>query len=72
MTETDAVLRLQPSLRAEAERLAAGDGVTIDQFVNVAVAEKVSALETESLLHARGLRGRREAFLAWSWGHPSG
>jgi hypothetical protein len=65
MKDTETTLRLQPSLRSEAERLAAADGVSLDQFVNVALAEKLSALETESYLSARAARGRREAFLAF-------
>jgi len=63
MKDTEATLCLQPSLRSQAERLAAADGVSLDQFVNIALAEKLSALETEAHLDARVARGRREAFL---------
>jgi hypothetical protein len=59
MKDTETPLRLQPSLRSEAERLAAADGVSLDQFVNVALAEKLSALETEAYLGARAARGSR-------------
>ncbi|MDB5499098.1 MAG: hypothetical protein JWP28_3129 [Phenylobacterium sp.] len=65
MNDTETTVRLQPSLRLEAERLAAADGVNLDRFVNVALAEKLSALETESYLSARAAKGRREGFLAF-------
>lgn len=39
-------LRLPASIKAEAEKLAAEDGTSLDQFVATAVAEKVSALRT--------------------------
>jgi hypothetical protein len=40
-------LRLAASLRERAEELAAADGVSINQFINLAVAEKVSRLESQ-------------------------
>ena len=39
-------LRLPASIKAEAEKLAKEDGVSLNQFVATAVAEKVSALRT--------------------------
>lgn len=39
-------LRLPTSLRKAVQRLSKEDGTTINQFVTIAVAEKVSALET--------------------------
>lgn len=39
-------LRLQPALLDEARKLAASEGVALNQPINVAVAEKVSALRT--------------------------
>ncbi|MGA9599298.1 MAG: YlcI/YnfO family protein [Methylocystis sp.] len=39
-------LRLPASMKAEAEKLAAEDGTSLNQFVATAVAEKVSALRT--------------------------
>lgn len=56
-------LRLQPSLKNAAERLAAAEGTSLNQFINVAVAEKLSALETEEFFRARAARGDRQAFL---------
>lgn len=39
-------LRLPASVKAEAEKLAAEEGTSLNQFVATAVAEKVSALRT--------------------------
>lgn len=41
----------------EAKRLAAEDGVALNQFINVAVAEKISALRTVEYLRGRPARG---------------
>lgn len=57
MRRSNVALRLQPSLFEEAKRLAAEDGVALNQFINVAVAEKVSALRTEEYLRERAARG---------------
>jgi hypothetical protein len=46
-------LRLQPSLMEEGRRAAASEGVSLNQLINVAVAEKLSALRTEIYLHER-------------------
>jgi predicted HicB family RNase H-like nuclease len=40
-------LRLATSLRERAEKLAATDGVSLNQFINLAVAEKASRLEAQ-------------------------
>lgn len=39
-------LRLPVSIKTEAERLAAADGTSLNQFVAIAVAEKVAARRT--------------------------
>jgi hypothetical protein len=49
-------LRLQPSLLDEARKLAEQEGVALNQLINVAVAEKLSALRTESYIAQRGAR----------------
>jgi hypothetical protein len=41
-------LRLQPSLMEEARKVAESEGVALNQLFNVAVAEKLAALRTES------------------------
>ncbi len=64
MNPTSETLKLRPSLKAEAQRLAREDGVSLNEFINTAVAEKLSALETETYFRTRSARGSREAFLA--------
>lgn len=46
-------LRLPASIKAEAERLAATEGTSLNQFVATAVAEKVAALRTASYFAER-------------------
>ena len=48
MSKANYALRLQSSLKEAAERAAAAEGASLNQFINVAVAEKISALETET------------------------
>ncbi len=57
MRKSNFALRLQPSLLDEVRKLAAADDVPLNQFINVAVAEKVSALRTESYVRERAARG---------------
>ncbi len=47
MRRTKFRLRLRPSLLNEARKLAESEGVALNQLINVALAEKVSALRTE-------------------------
>ena len=61
MRRSNVALRLQPSLLAEAKRMSAEDGVALNQFINVAVAEKLSALHTEEYLRKRADRADVEA-----------
>jgi hypothetical protein len=49
-------LRLQSSLKTEAEKLAKEEGTTLNQFINVAVAEKLSALRTYTYFKNRAHR----------------
>jgi len=55
-------LRLPRSLKAPVERLSKQDGTSINQFVAVAVAEKVSALETARFFQERKARADFKAF----------
>lgn len=50
-------LRLQPSLMEEARKVAKAEGVTLNQLINLAVAEKVSALRTEEYFAERASKG---------------
>lgn len=43
-------LRLQTSLMAEARKVAKSEGVSLNHFINVAVAEKISAIRAEAIL----------------------
>jgi hypothetical protein len=56
MTQANYALRLQAALKAEAERVAKEEGTTLNQFINVAVAEKLSALRTADYFRERALR----------------
>jgi hypothetical protein len=57
-------LRLPDSLHEKIKELSRRDGVSINQFISSAVAEKMSALLTEELLMQRALKGNETAFLA--------
>ena len=60
-------IQLPDSLYKSLQILAAQDGVSLDQFIALAVAEKISALTTEGYLQERANRGDRtkhEAVLA--------
>ncbi len=46
-------LRLCPSIRAQAEALAKQDGISLNHFISLAVAEKLSRMEHESWLATR-------------------
>lgn len=54
-------LRLLTSLKQEVEKSARADGATLNQFINLAVAEKLAAMKTETMLRDRAAR----ADLAW-------
>jgi hypothetical protein len=56
-------LRLPISIKAEAERLAAEDGSSLNQFVAMAVAEKIAAMRTGEFFATRKGKGDRDAFL---------
>ena len=49
-------LRLQPSLLAEARRVAKSERISLNQLINVYVAEKLSALRAEKSFQERFLR----------------
>jgi hypothetical protein len=46
-------LRLLPSVRHSAEEFASREGVSLNQFINVAIAEKVAHLRHEAWLRRR-------------------
>jgi hypothetical protein len=55
-------LRLLASLKAEAEKVAAEEGTTLNQFINVAVAEKLAALRTQRYFRERAARADLDTF----------
>jgi hypothetical protein len=57
-------LRLPESLHKRLKELAKRDGVSINQFISTAVAEKLSALMTVEYLEERAPRGDRARFEA--------
>lgn len=57
MRRSNVALRLQTSLLEEAKRVSETEGVALNQFINVAVAEKLSALRTEEYFQERARRG---------------
>ena len=56
MRKSNFTLRLQPSLLAEARKVAEAEGVALNQLINVALAEKLSALLTASYFGERAAR----------------
>ncbi|MFN4789254.1 MAG: toxin-antitoxin system HicB family antitoxin, partial [Pseudanabaena sp.] len=60
-------VQIPDSLHKSLSELASRDGISIEQFISTAIAEKLSALMTESYLSERANRGSRakyEAILA--------
>lgn len=57
MRRSNVALRLQTSILEEARRVSETEGVALNQFINVAVAEKLSALRTEDYFRDRARRG---------------
>ncbi len=55
-------LRLPNSLHDRVRQLAEAEGVSMNQFISTAVAEKMSALMTSDYLEARAARGSRKSF----------
>jgi len=56
-------LRLSESLHRQVRELAKREGISINQLISTAVAEKLSALMTLEYLEERAKRGDRDAFL---------
>jgi len=56
-------LRLPDSIYEFAKELSSQDSVSLNQFIATAVAEKISALNTETYLKERASKGSKEKFL---------
>jgi len=64
MKKSNFALRLQPSLMEELRRLVAEEETSLNQFINVAVAEKLSAMRTaETFFSRRTTPGARQRAL---------
>lgn len=57
-------LRLPHSLKAAVEQLSAQDGTSMNQFLVIAAAEKLAAMQTETFFDQRRTRADRAAFRA--------
>jgi post-segregation antitoxin (ccd killing protein) len=55
-------LRLPRSVKAEVERRAKADGISVNQFVATAVAEKLAAMSTAEFFAGRRARADFKAF----------
>jgi hypothetical protein len=56
-------LRLPESLHQRARELAKREGISINQLIATALAEKISALDTIEYLEERAARSSRDAYL---------
>jgi uncharacterized protein (DUF1778 family) len=56
-------LRLPKTLHEQLRELAQEEGISVNQFVVLAVAEKVASISTIDYLEKRAKRGSREKFL---------
>ena len=63
MSKSNYPLKAPASILAAARRAAQRDGVSLNQFINTALAEKVAALEAEEVLGKRAARADKEHFL---------
>lgn len=55
-------VRLPTSLHREIKKLAEAEGISMNQFIAMAAAEKISSLKTVDYLKERAGRGRRADF----------
>jgi len=55
-------LRLPDSIHSRIKKLAKEDNISINQFAATAMAEKISALETEKYLNARAKKGNKKIY----------
>ena len=64
MRKSNYALRLQPSLMEELRKVAAEDQTTINQLINVAVAEKLAVLRSRRWFEERAAHGDPKKALA--------
>ncbi|EIC21274.1 hypothetical protein [Thiorhodovibrio frisius] len=63
MSKSNYALSAPQSILEAARRAAKRDGVSLNQFINTALAEKVATLETEAVFTRRAERADRARFL---------
>jgi hypothetical protein len=63
MGKSNYALSAPESILTAARRAAKRDGVSLNQFINTALAEKVAALEAEEVFTRRAARADRAHFL---------
>ena len=56
-------LRMPDSLHSRIKHLSKNDNVSLNQFINSAITEKLTALETEKYLSERSKRGELDKYL---------
>ncbi len=61
---TALTIRLPDSVHSKIKELAVRDGVSVNQFIASAAAEKMASVMTLDYLRAEAAQGRREDFLA--------
>lgn len=63
MCKSNCALSAPESILAAARRAAKRDGVSLNRFINTALAEKVAALEAEDVFKSRAARADKARFL---------
>lgn len=72
MSKASYLLKMPKSVKAAAARLAKEDGVSLNQFIAVAVAEKVGTIETaEQFLKRRAAKAKPSDLLRFLRGAPA-
>jgi hypothetical protein len=56
-------VRLPKSIHEQLKELAAEEGVSMNQFISIALAEKIASIKTLKYLEERAKRGSREQLL---------
>jgi len=57
-------LRLPTSVHEQLRAIAAQEGVSINQFITIAIAEKIATIDTKNYLQEHAKRDSREKLLA--------
>jgi len=72
MSKASYLLKMPKSVKAAAARLAKEDGVSLNQFIAVAVAEKVGTIETaEQFLKRRAAKAKPGDLMRFLKGAPA-